>query len=149
MKTEKIWTWATEQEFKDYEEYEKNLPQNILEEYGEQLEEDTDNLLTYEIVSQTTYNETFSNIVTFMIGPKTNNYKINVFQITYPFDKVYPCKVYCMFTENTFYPTDYENLKELIKQEIKSQKTSKAVSGLIHHFYDKETIEKAMKDSGN
>ena len=148
MENKKVWTWATEQEFKDYEDYEKNLPQNILEEYGKRLEEDTDNLLTYDIFTQTTYNETLSNIVGFMIGPKINNYKLNAFQFTYPFDKVYPCKVYCMFTENTFYATDYENLREIIEMEIKNQKTSKALSGLIRHFYGKEVIEKAMKNSG-
>lgn len=145
---EKIWSWWNDDEFKDYEEYQSKLPETLLDKYGEQLEKDSNNLLTYEIVPITMQNDTLDQVVILYIIVNDNHrYNIRVFEITYPFDNVYPCKFYSMLTENKYESHDYEELKKLIEIEIQDKKTMKALSGLIRHFYDKETIEKAMKMS--
>jgi len=86
---EKIWKFATDEEYKTYQEYEKNKPEKVLEFYGKALEEDMEGMLEYDIVSSVTSIDSFPIYLKsdfFIQLPKNktaNGYSVKVFETMY------------------------------------------------------------------
>jgi hypothetical protein len=155
-KTWKFW----DDSLGSFEEYENSLPQRLFQEYGELLEKDTENLLSYDIVPTIDQSYTLVTKISFFITvPKSDKrkrkteyeseffgYRIPAFEVIYSYEKVYPCKFHSFLTENKYDVTSFEDLREKIKTEIKENKTGQALANLIYHFYDEDTIKKMREN---
>jgi hypothetical protein len=138
---ENIWKFW-DSSFITIKEYEKNRPKAILEYYGEKLEKDTNNLLTYEIIENITGDNNFSTVFYCMVPDR--KYSIRFFEIIHYALDIYPCQFSSMLTENRYQCSNKEELKEKIEEEIKNAKTKLTLTKLLYRFYDKETFEKIM-----
>lgn len=138
---EKIWIFANEQEYKQQE---GETPEKILEYYGEKLNEDSNELLEYAIHTDFIQD---SNAVkrTLFYAVVPRQYEIRLFEIIYSFDNIYPCKFHSYLTENRYDCTTKEILKQRIEEEIANKRLMAKLTSLLHHFYDKEEIEKLIK----
>ena len=152
---EKLWKIATDEQYKTEEEYQKNRPEKVLEYYGEALENDMEKMLEYEIVSDITSIDSFPIYLKsdfYIKIPKNkiaNGYNIKVFETMYQSDKLYPCKLHSLLTENRYDCSNKEDLTNKIEDELKNERFKEKISYLLRHFYNKEELEKLIKDSGD
>lgn len=144
---EKLWKFWNNEEFETYKDFENNLPKNILEEYGKALENDFNNLLTYEIIDNVTsitdglYGKNDVKTTFYCIVPE-KSYNIRFFEVSFNLSKVYPCEFHNLLSDNKHTCKDKDELKENIEKEIKHEKITSATGMLLYHFYDKEEIKK-------
>jgi len=143
---EAIWKIWDEESFNNYEEYEKSKPDNIFNYYGEKLEEDTNNLLTYEVINK--INDDFKeNTFFYCQVPKSNpfhkdtKYSILLFSASYQPLQLYPCRFRNLLSKEVYECESAEELKNRIENEIGQEQTKNALGKLLYHFYDKETIK--------
>jgi hypothetical protein len=145
-KKENIWKYFDDT-FEKVEDYEVNQPSKVLEYYGEALEEDMNQMLGYDIVFDMTSINSYpislkSDFwITVPENKTPNGYRIRVFETSYP-DKLYPCKLHCLLTENRYDCLSKEDLSEKILGEIKNERFKEKIYLLLLHFYTKEEIEK-------
>ena len=141
---ETIWKFWDEESFNTYEEYEKNKPDSIFNYYGEKLEEDTNNLLTYEIINN--FNDFGEDTLFYCQVPKANPYRdtkysVLFFKVSYSPTQIYPCSFINLLSEKVYECESVEELKKRIEKEISKEKTKNTLGKLLYHFYDKETIK--------
>lgn len=143
------------------EEYERTLPQRLFQEYGELLKEQTDGLLSYDIVPVIEQSFTLSTRIQFYITVPVSTkikkrniyesefygYRVLFFESTYTYDKVYPCKFQSLISENRYEASNFDDLREKIEKEIQDDKTGRSIANLLYCFYDEDTIKKLKKMS--
>lgn len=148
-KREKIWKAFDSELFKTFQEYEENEPIRVLEFIGDALD-DLNRMLEHSIVTRVLNSDSYPMQImsTFYIEvPKGNNYNVRVFEIVYDTETLYPCKLHSLLTENKFECSSKSDLQEKIIKEISNNRFKQKISNLLYYFYDKEEIEKLMKNS--
>ena len=148
---EKIWKFATDDEYKTNEEYEKNNPKKVLEFYGEALEDDMNGMLKYEIDTSVTSIDSYQIYLKsefWILVPENKiprGYSVKVFEVLYT-DKLYPCKLHNLLTENRFECYNKEDLTQKIQEEIENKRFMGKIYHLLRHFYSEEEIDNNLKE---
>ena len=139
----KIWN-IYDKDFK-YEEYQNDKPERLFVYYGNKLEEDTSKLFEYEYSSNVVSLDSFPIMCksVFYIKVK-DNYKNGIFEITYPSDKLYPCKFHSILTENRYDCNSKEELQTKLELEIANERLGQVLSNILHYFYSNDEVEKAL-----
>ena len=145
---ERLWKFFDDNEYKTYQDYLDKKPEKIFTYYGNHLEKDTKNLLDYEYSTITSTKDAYPlvmNALFFIIVPK-NRYTLRIFEVSYPSDKLYPCKFHSILTENRYDCENYEELNSKMEQEINDHRLIQKITTLLYQFYDREEVEKIMSN---